>query len=117
MNPDINVLIVDDEPGLLKIMKHNLRKIGFKKIIATNNGKAALEGLANNKIGLILSDWSMPEMNGVELFNAIKKKEGLKDIPFILVTSHAEKDKVEGAIKEGIRNYILKPYELVVAQT
>jgi PleD family two-component response regulator len=64
VNPDINVLIVDDEPGILKAVEHKLGMIGFKNVIATPNGKAALESLANNKIGLILSDWNMPEMNG-----------------------------------------------------
>ncbi len=112
MNPNITVLIADDEPGLLKIMEHNLRKIGFKNIIATKNGKVALEALTNNKIDLILSDWNMPEMNGVELFNTLKKKEGLKGTPFIFVTSNAEGENVKKAMKEGIKNYMIKPYEL-----
>ncbi|MFH0921425.1 MAG: response regulator [Fibrobacterota bacterium] len=105
------ILIVDDSPTMLRILVNTLEKAGYPKIIQAENGLIALDLLAKDAdISLILSDWNMPEMTGIEFLTKVKSNEKTKSIPFIMVTSRNVKEDILQAIKLGARDYIVKPF-------
>ena len=91
-------------------MKGVLKKLGFKNIIEAENGKTALSKLKKEDVGLVISDWNMPEMTGLELLKAVKTEEKFKDLPFIMLTAEGQKDCVIEAVKAGVTNFIVKPF-------
>jgi len=73
-------------------------------------GSTALKELKKEKYDLILSDWNMPEMAGIDLLNAIRADDELKAIPFVMITAEAQKDNIVGAVKAGVNSYVVKPF-------
>jgi len=110
MDMNINVLVVDDFATMRRIVKGVLKDLGFKNIIEADNGVSALKDLKTEDVGLILCDWNMPKMNGLELLKTVRSDEKFKDIPFIMVTAEGQKQNVVEAIKAGVSNYIVKPF-------
>ena len=110
MNLDMKVLIVDDFSTMRKIVRSTLKQMGIKNINEADNGKTALKELKKEKFDLILCDWNMPEMPGIDLLKTLKSDDELKDIPFIMVTAEAQKDNILEAVKAGVNNYIVKPF-------
>ncbi len=110
MDLNMKILIADDFPEVTRMMRYMLRNIGFKNIREADGGKAVLKALKKEKYDLIFCDWSMPDMSGMEVLKKIRSDDELKDIPFIMVTAEAEKEKILAAIKAGVSNYILKPF-------
>ena len=107
---NIKVLVVDDFATMRRIVKGVLKQLGFSKIIEAEDGSAALGELKKDSIGLIVSDWNMPKMTGLDLLKAVKKDESLKNIPFIMVTAEGQKENVIEAVKAGVSNYVVKPF-------
>jgi two-component system chemotaxis response regulator CheY len=112
MGLDMTVLVVDNSPPMRRVIKGVLRQIGFKKIIEADDGSMALQELRKEKADLIVSDWDMPKMNGLELLKAVRSDEDLKDIPFIMITAEVGKENVLEAINAGVSGYITKPFTL-----
>ena len=110
MDLNMKILIADDFPEVTKVMRYILKNIGFRNIREVYGGKAVLRALKKEKYDLIFCDWSMPDMSGMEVLKKIRSDDELKDIPFIMVTAEAEKEKILAAIKAGVSNYILKPF-------
>lgn len=110
VDTSIKVLIVDDFATMRRIVKGVLKQLGFLNIIEAEDGNAALEELRKEKIGLIVSDWNMPNMSGLDLLKAVRGDEKFKSIPFIMVTAEGQKDNVIEAVKSGVSNYIIKPF-------
>jgi len=110
MNLDMKVLIVDDFATMRKIVRNVLKQIGFTNMTEADNGKNALKILKKENIDLILCDWNMPEMPGIDLLKAIKSDDDLKNIPFVMVTAEAQKDNIIEAVKAGVNSYIVKPF-------
>jgi len=106
----IKVLVVDDFTPMRRIIKQALRQIGFTKIIEAEDGSEALRELNREDIGLILSDWNMPKMTGMDLLREARSHETFRAIPFIMLTAVEEKRKVLEAVKAGVSNYIIKPF-------
>lgn len=106
----IKVLVVDDFATMRRIVKGVLKQLGFSNIIEAEDGNAALGELKKEKFGLIVSDWNMPNMSGLELLKAVRGDTGLKSIPFIMVTAEGQKENVIEAVKAGVTNYIVKPF-------
>lgn len=108
-----NVLIIDDALVVRDVIYKYLLEMGFHNdgIYKAENGSEGLELLQKEKIDLIISDWNMPKMDGLELLNMIKEYNNLKDIPFIMATSENEKEKVDEAFKAGANQYIFKPFK------
>ena len=107
---DMKILIVDDFSTMRRIEKNILKHLGFKNIDEAGDGSEALQKLRAKKYDFIISDWNMPVMEGIELLRAVRADENLKSIPFLMVTAEAEKASVLLAIKEGVSNYIVKPF-------
>ena len=110
MDTSMKVLVVDDFATMRRIIKGVLKQFGFSNIIEAEDGSLALEELKNEQIGLIVSDWNMPNMTGLDLLKAVRGDAGLKDIPFIMVTAEGQKENVVEAVKAGVSNYIIKPF-------
>ena len=110
LNPNIKILVVDDFKTMRKIIKNILTQLGFKNIIEADDGTTALELLKKQKVDLIISDWNMPKMNGLELLKTVRSDDNLKDIRFIMVTAEAQKENVIEAIKHGVNQYVVKPF-------
>jgi DNA-binding response OmpR family regulator len=106
---DYTVFVVEDEKVSRKMTIELLKRMGIKKIIVSENGESALKKLRSQKANLIISDWHMPIMSGLELYKTAKKENILKNTPFLMVTVEDSKDKVIEALKLGIRDYIVKP--------
>ena len=110
MDTNINVLIVDDYNTMLRIIRTFLRQIGFKNIWEANNGEEALEKLRTGYYGLVISDWNMSPMSGLELVEAVRADAALAHLSFILVTAEGKAEKVVAAKAAGVANYIVKPF-------
>ena len=110
LNTSVKVLVVDDFATMRRIVKGVLKQLGFKEIIEADDGTTALEELRKQDIGLIVSDWNMPKMTGLDLLKKVRSEEKFKDIPFIMVTAEGQKENVLEAVKAGVSNYIVKPF-------
>lgn len=110
MNLKMRVLIVDDFSTMRRIVRNVLKQIGFANMVEADNGKSALKILKKENIDLILCDWNMPEMPGIDLLKAIRSDAELKNIPFVMVTAEAQKDNIIEAVKAGVNSYIVKPF-------
>lgn len=106
----MNVLVVDDFSTMRKIIKNVLKQIGIESVVEAENGKMALDLLKKEEVDLIISDWIMPEMTGIDFLKACKADENIKKIPFVMVTAEAQKGNIMEAIKSGVDNYIVKPF-------
>jgi two-component system chemotaxis response regulator CheY len=110
MDLNMKVMIVDDFATMRRILRNILKQIGFKNIIEADDGKHALKELKKEKVDLIMCDWNMPEMPGIELLKNIRSDDELKEIPFVMVTAEAQKDNIIEAVKSGVSNYVVKPF-------
>jgi len=110
MDLSMTVLVVDDFATMRRILKNIFRQLGFENVIETDDGTTALEALKNNKIDLIVSDWNMPKMTGLELLKTVRTSDEYKDIPFLMVTAEAQKQSVLDAVQAGVSNYVVKPF-------
>ena len=110
MDLSMKVLVVDDFATMRRILKNVLRQIGFTNIIEADDGSTALAVLKKDNVDLILSDWNMPKVSGLELLKAIRSDESMKDKPFLMVTAEGQKDSVIRAVQAGVSNYIVKPF-------
>ncbi len=107
---DIRILVVDDMSTMRRIIKTILNQLGYTNIDEAENGKQALAKLKNEKYDFVITDWNMPEMDGLSLVKAIRSDEELKSLPVLMVTAEAKKENVMEALKAGVNNYIVKPF-------
>lgn len=109
------ILVVDDFATMRKIIKKVLQELGFHAIQEADDGKPALELLKSSVVtgmpfDLIISDWNMPGLSGLELLKAVKGDPNLRHIPFILVTAESEQKNIIEAAKNGVSDYVVKPF-------
>ncbi len=110
MDLNIKILIVDDITMMRRILRYTLKQIGLTNIIEADDGKSAIKALKREKVDIILCDWNMPKMKGIDVLNKVRSDNELKAIPFIMVTVKDNKKDIEGALKSGVTDYILKPF-------
>lgn len=110
IDPALDVMVVDDVSVLRKLATSILRKAGLTNIRDAADGSAALKALAERRADLVISDLNMPGMGGLDLFRAMKSRDDLKDIRFILVTGTEEGEELEEARKAGITEFLPKPF-------
>lgn len=107
---EMTVLVVDDFATMRRIIRNILRDLEFKKILEAEDGTAAIDILKTQKVDLIISDWNMPKMSGLELLQWVRSNEDTKDLPFLMITAEAQKENVIKAVKAKVSNYIVKPF-------
>ena len=110
INKQTVFLVVDDFEPMRVVTSNQLRSMGAKIIVMANDGAEALRMLKNRRVDIVLSDWNMPIMTGLELLKAVRADEKLSHLPFIMITAEAERDRVEEAIVNGVSDLLVKPY-------
>ena len=107
----MKVLVVDDSSTMRRIIVNTLSRLGYKDTVQGADGVEAWEAMqANPDIGIVITDWNMPNMNGLELVKKIRAEEKYIDVPIIMVTTEGGKAEVITALKAGVNNYIVKPF-------
>ena len=104
------ILIVDDYKTMLRIIRNLLKQLGFENVEEATDGSAALQKLRESKFGLVISDWNMEPMTGIQLLREVRADENMKKMPFIMVTAESKTENVVIAKEAGVSNYIVKPF-------
>ncbi len=107
----MKLLVVDDSSTMRRIIKNTLARLGYKDILEGADGLEGWAALdAAPDVGMLITDWNMPEMNGLELVKKVRADERFVDLPIIMVTTEGGKAEVITALKAGVNNYIVKPF-------
>ena len=107
----MKVLVVDDSSTMRRIIVNTLARLGYKDVVQGADGLEAWEAMqANPDVNVVITDWNMPNMNGLELVKKIRAEEKYIDVPIIMVTTEGGKAEVITALKAGVNNYIVKPF-------
>ncbi|MBF0497690.1 MAG: chemotaxis response regulator CheY [Deltaproteobacteria bacterium] len=104
------ILVVEDFPTMRRIIKNTLRQLGYDNIKEVEDGSLGLVALKAEPFDLVISDWNMPKMTGLELLQKMRTDEELKHIPFLMITAEGQKENILTAAKSGVSNYIVKPF-------
>ncbi|MBR0662685.1 chemotaxis response regulator CheY [Neoroseomonas oryzicola] len=110
MDRNINVLIVDDYRTMLRIIRNLLKQLDFNNVDEATDGQEALSKLRAGNFGLVISDWNMTPMTGLDLLKEVRADARLKHIPFIMITAESKTENVIAAKQAGVSNYIVKPF-------
>ncbi len=110
-------LVVDDSSTMRRIVANTINKIGYKDITLAEDGQDAINKMKKNNFDIIMTDWNMPNMNGLELVKSARKMENYKEIPIIMITTEGGREQVLIALKNGVNNYIVKPFNAATLQT
>ncbi len=113
----MKVLIVDDQQSVRQVTRMTLEQIGFKVIYDADNGNAGMQALMRQPIDLVISDYNMPEMDGIGLLRAIRSHPHVRRLPFILLTGRGDKELVVKAAQAGVNNYLVKPFDASILRT
>lgn len=113
----IKILVVDDARVARQIIKNLLKELGFMNTVEAENGVVALEILGREKVGLILSDWNMPTMTGIELLKKVRASPKFSATPFVMVTAERMDSNIILAVQEGVTGYIKKPFGAIELET
>lgn len=107
---DLKILAVDDSPTMRRIIINTLKRAGYADVTEASDGKDALAKLKVDKFNFVITDWNMPEMDGLTFVTNIRKTPEYKDLPILMVTTRSVKDDIIEAMKAGVNNYIVKPF-------
>jgi two-component system, chemotaxis family, chemotaxis protein CheY len=108
---NLRILIVDDSPTMRRILVNTVIKAGYSDVKEAEDGRDGLAKLMAGQYDLLMTDWNMPNMNGLELVQAVRLEEKLKTIPILMVTTRNMKEDIVNAIKAGVNGYIVKPFD------
>ena len=107
---EIKILVVDDFESMRRIVKQVLNDLGFKDITLADDGATALPLLKNGDFGFLITDWNMPQMEGIDLVKAVRADPRLKSMPILMVTAEAKREQIIQAAQAGVNDYIVKPF-------
>ncbi|MCH9049544.1 MAG: response regulator [Proteobacteria bacterium] len=110
INKDMAILVVDDYKTMLRIIRNLLKQLDFGNVDEATDGAEALQKLRKKEYGLVISDWNMEPMTGLQLVREVRSDKKLKKLPFIMVTAESKTDNVVAAKEAGVSNYIVKPF-------
>ena len=116
VDKSIPILVVDDFNTMRRIVKTCLRQLGFENITEAEDGSVALGKLKAGEFKLIISDWNMPNMMGIDFLKAVRGNPNTKAIPFLMVTAEANKENILAAVQAGVSNYVVKPFTAEVLE-
>jgi two-component system chemotaxis response regulator CheY len=119
MSVDLNmqVLIVDDYKTMLRIIRNLLKQLGFNNVDEATDGSMALQKLRDKDYGMVISDWNMEPMTGIQLLREVRADARLKNLPFIMITAESKTENVIAAKEAGVNNYIVKPFNAATLKT
>lgn len=104
------ILIVDDYKTMLRIIRNLLKQLGFNNVDEATDGSSALQKLRDKEYSLVISDWNMEPMSGMQLLTEVRADTKLKNLPFIMITAESKTENVIAAKEAGVSNYIVKPF-------
>lgn len=110
IDKNMRILVVDDFKSMRDLIRNVLKKAGFTNIVDAEDGEEAWKIIEKEWIELVISDWNMPNMPGIDLLKKVRASESYKDLPFLMVTAEGLKDNVVVAIQAGVSGYIVKPF-------
>jgi two-component system chemotaxis response regulator CheY len=116
-NKEMRILVVDDYRTMLRIISNLLKQLGFVNIEEAENGHDALQKLRQAPFGLVISDWNMEPMTGLQLLKEVRADAALKKLPFIMVTAESKTENVIAAKQAGVSNYIVKPFSAEILKS
>lgn len=117
VDKNMNILIVDDYKTMLRIINNLLKQLGFANVDEATDGGMALGMIKEKKYNLIISDWNMEPMTGLELLKQVRANPATATLPFIMVTAESKTENVLEAKKAGVSNYIVKPFNAETLKT
>ena len=118
VNMDMQILVVDDYETMIRIIRNLLKQLGFNNVDDAADGSEALQKLRGKKYDLVISDWNMEPMSGLDLLKEIRASgEDYQDTPFIMVTAESKTENVIAAKQAGVNNYIVKPFNAETLKT
>jgi two-component system chemotaxis response regulator CheY len=103
-------LVVDDSSTMRRILINTLSKLGYRDVVEAANGREGIDRLAAHQIDVIITDWNMPEMTGIEFIRSVRSSEKHTKLPVLMVTTNAAKDDIVEALRSGVTNYVVKPF-------
>ncbi|WP_373072461.1 response regulator [Sulfurimonas sp.] len=107
----MKILVVDDSSTMRRIIKNTLARLNYKDVLEGADGVEGWDAInANPDVEMLITDWNMPEMNGLELVKKVRADDRFTDLPIIMVTTEGGKAEVITALKAGVNNYIVKPF-------
>jgi len=109
VDKNIKILLVEDSDVQNELAIYRFESLGFNNVIGVPNGLAAISYLEGGSVDLIISDWDMPEMNGIDLLRVVRETPSSQKIPFIILTIHDDDNKISIAKKEGVTEFLCKP--------
>ena len=106
----MKILVVDDFSTMRRIIRNLLRDLGFNNSVEADDGNTALPMLKSGNFDLVVTDWNMPGMQGIDLLKAMRADDRLKSIPVLMVTAEAKREQIVEAAQAGVNGYVVKPF-------
>ena len=103
-------LVVDDSSTMRRIIINTLNKLGYQDVIEASNGREGIDRASAGPIDVIITDWNMPEVSGIDFIRTIRAQEKTAKVPVLMVTTNAAKDDIVEALRAGVNNYVVKPF-------
>jgi two-component system chemotaxis response regulator CheY len=110
----LKVLVVDDQFSVRQMTRMTLQELGIRHIHESENGKQGFQKATVQPLDLIISDFNMPEMDGLEFLRAVRGHQAVRKLPFILLTGRGDKELVIKAAQAGVNNYLIKPFNAAI---
>ncbi|MFP4138198.1 MAG: chemotaxis response regulator CheY [Halomonas sp.] len=107
---NMSILVVDDFPTMRRIVRSLLKELGFTNVEEAEDGQDALNKLRAGGFEFVVSDWNMPNLDGLEMLKQIRADDALKDLPVLMVTAEAKKENIIAAAQAGANGYVVKPF-------
>ena len=107
---DLKILAVDDSPTMRRIIVNTLKRAGYTEVTEAADGKDALAKMQIDKFNFVITDWNMPNMDGLTFVNKLRGDPDTKTLPILMVTTRSVKDDIVSALKAGVNNYVVKPF-------
>lgn len=117
VDKNMPILIVDDYKTMLRIIRNLLKQLGFTNVDEAMDGGEALTKLRSAEFELVISDWNMDPMTGLQLLKEVRADNNLKKTPFIMITAESKTENVVAAKEAGVNNYIVKPFNAATLRT
>jgi len=113
---NLHILVVDDFPTMRRIVRNLLKDLGFENVDEAEDGVQALDKLRISPFDLVVSDWNMPNMDGLTLLQTIRADPALAQLPVLMVTAEAKKENIIAAAQAGANGYVVKPFTAVTLE-
>ncbi|MEQ8861277.1 MAG: response regulator [Pseudomonadales bacterium] len=111
MDQSAKILIVDDMQTMRRLLKSALNDLGYANVVDADGGTTALALLEAGDFALLITDWNMPDMEGIDLLKAVRANDRLKELPVLMVTAEAKKQQILEAAEAGVNGYVVKPFQ------